>query len=306
MPTVSVIIPFYNTPLSFLAEAIQSVLTQSYTDWELILVNDGSDDEHTTAAQHLLPAHDPRICYLTHPGRVNLGMSAARNLGLHHAQGRYVAFLDSDDVWLPFKLSEQIAVLEANTAAAMLYGKTLYWYSWRRDPVARDYFPPLGVPANQIAAPPHLLPKFLIGTASVPATCSTIFRREAVEVVGGCEDSFRSLYEDQVLLAKICLAYPIYVSDRYWDRYRQHPASSIYREARRHGEYRKGYLNWLQHYLAEQRIEDESVWAALRREHHILDDPTAFRWQRLGATVLRRAGKMRRRVLGWFGWVPEP
>jgi hypothetical protein len=187
----------------------------------------------------------------------------------------------------------------------MLYAKTLYWYSWKCDPVARDYFPPLGVPANQVVAPPNLLSKFLLGTASVPGTCSAIYRRESVEAVGGCEDSFRSLYEDQVLLAKICLAYPIYVSDCYWDRYRQHPASSIYIEASRHGQYRKGYLNWLQQYLTEQRIEDQEVWAALRREHLILDDPTAFRWERLNATLRRRSRKLYRRVLGWLGLVPE-
>jgi glycosyltransferase involved in cell wall biosynthesis len=306
MPSVSVIIPFYNTPLRFLADAIESVLAQSYDDWELFLVDDGSDDEHSAGARSLLAGRDSRLCYLTHPGHVNLGMSAARNLGVHHAQGRYVAFLDSDDVWLPHKLTEQVPVLETYTEVAMLYGKTLHWHSWSGNTVIRDYLPPLGVPANRLFAPPTLLPKFLRGTASVPCTCSALLRREALEKVGGCVQSFRAVYEDQVLFNKICLAYPVYVSDRCWDWYRQHPASSTVTYASRHAEYRRHYLNWLEQYLGEQHITDEAIWTALRREQVLLDDPTAFRWERLSATLRRRSRKLYRRILGWLGQVPEP
>ena len=86
---------------------------------------------------------DPsRIRYFEHAGHANRGMSAARNLGLDHARGRYIAFLDADDVWLPEKLREQVSALNDNPRAGMVYGRTLIWHSWRdceRQPQATSF-----------------------------------------------------------------------------------------------------------------------------------------------------------------------
>ncbi|MEQ1911729.1 MAG: glycosyltransferase family 2 protein, partial [Vicinamibacterales bacterium] len=83
-PTVSVIIIFYNAA-GFLAEAVDSVLAQTYADWELLLVDDGSSDESTALARRYVDADPLRIKYLDHPGHQNLGMSATRNRGLVEA-----------------------------------------------------------------------------------------------------------------------------------------------------------------------------------------------------------------------------
>ncbi len=106
MPRVSVIIPTYNRA-DFLKNAISSVLQQSYTDFEIIVSDDRSTD-HTHALVTSL--NDNRIKYIKNSG--NKGPSAARNHAILASTGKYIAFLDDDDEWLPEKLEKQISVLE--------------------------------------------------------------------------------------------------------------------------------------------------------------------------------------------------
>jgi glycosyltransferase involved in cell wall biosynthesis len=130
---VSVIIIFLNTE-KYLGEAIESVIAQTYEDWEILLVDDGSTDRSAEIAQHYTRLRPDQIQYLCHPGHSNLGKGASRNLGIQHAKGDYLAFLDADDVWLPQKLKEQVPVFDKHAEAGMVYGQTLYWYSWSQNP----------------------------------------------------------------------------------------------------------------------------------------------------------------------------
>lgn len=266
-PCVSVVIIFLDGG-DFLAEAIASVLAQQYDDWELLLVDDGSTDRSSTVARTHAEARPDRIRYLEHPGHGNRGMSAARNLGIRHARGRYVAFLDADDVWFPQTLAEQVRVLEARPEAAMVYGPLQWWYSWsgRAEDAGRDHVEQLGVPGDTLIEPPTLVPLFLQDRAAVPS--GLLVRREAIDRVGGFEEAFRGEYEDQVFCAKICLAAPVFAASRCWYRYRQHPGSSVAVGLRtgqtRHA--RALFLRWLARYLTEQGIEQGAVWQALRSE----------------------------------------
>ena len=106
MPTVSIILPTYNRVGSVQA-AIHSVLAQTYIDYELIVVDDGSTDE---TASHVREIADPRLIYVLHPQ--NKGAAAARNTGMRMARGDYIAFLDSDDTWHPQKLEVQVEFLK--------------------------------------------------------------------------------------------------------------------------------------------------------------------------------------------------
>lgn len=99
-PLVSVIIPTYNR-MPFLKEAVESVLKQTYRNLEIIVVDDGSTD---STALYLGTIYDERLSVIT---VVNGGVSNARNLGINSAQGEYIAFLDSDDVWNPTKIEKQ-------------------------------------------------------------------------------------------------------------------------------------------------------------------------------------------------------
>ncbi|HEX6386757.1 MAG TPA: glycosyltransferase [Anaerolineae bacterium] len=280
---VSVIIIFLNAE-QFLEEAIESIFAQSYGNWELLLVNDGSTDGSTAIACEYARQYPGKVCYLEHEEQQNRGMSASRNLGIRHARGEYVAFLDSDDVWLPHKLAQQVAILDTRPEAAMVYGPTQWWYSWTGKPEdsGRDFVLEAGVPANTLIQPPLLLARFLQMESISPCTCSVLLRREVVERVNGFEESFRGLYEDQAFFAKLCLAAPILVTDECVARYRQHTnsGSSIARKTGQRRAARLTFLKWLERYLSRKGVEDGEVWQALRRELWPYQHPFLYRLRR--------------------------
>lgn len=109
MPLVSVIIPTYNRA-PYLKEAIDSVLSQDFRDFELIVIDDGSTD----GTPNLLESYGGTLCSVYQERR---GVSAARNTGIAHAKGTFVAFLDSDDLWLPKKVSVQVDFFQRNSDA---------------------------------------------------------------------------------------------------------------------------------------------------------------------------------------------
>src|SRR5438132_413419 len=108
-PTVSIIMPTFNRA-AWLPVSIGSITGQSYPDWELIVVDDGSTDDSRSLVEGMHQT-DPRIRYVTN--RRRKGMSGARNQGLEEARGRYLAFLDSDDAWEPFHLRDMVHYLDA-------------------------------------------------------------------------------------------------------------------------------------------------------------------------------------------------
>lgn len=106
---VSIIMPSYNTA-KYIAESIQSVLDQTYKNWELIIVDDFSTDNTDEIVRPFLV--DERIHYLKN--ELNSGAAVSRNRALREAKGRWIAFLDSDDLWMPEKLEKQISFMETN------------------------------------------------------------------------------------------------------------------------------------------------------------------------------------------------
>ncbi|MGD8751439.1 MAG: glycosyltransferase family A protein [Anaerolineales bacterium] len=266
---VSVIIIFLNAE-SFIQEAVESVFAQTYKKWEILLIDDGSTDSSTKVALRYEAQNPGQVRYLEHLNHQNLGMSASRNLGIQNSQGDYVAFLDADDVWLPHKLERQVAILNSQPEAAMLYGNALYWYSWTGNPkdYQRDHKPDLGVQPNSLIEPPNLLPLYLKGAAAVPCPCSVLVRRHALDRIGGFEESFPGMYEDQAFYAKMALANSIFVSEECLELYRQHPDAST-AIANRMGQEvnaRQFFLQWLKRYLVEKGIKDPKVCQVLNRE----------------------------------------
>jgi glycosyltransferase involved in cell wall biosynthesis len=265
---VSVIVPFLNEE-RFLAEAVESVLAQTYGDWELLLVDDGSSDASAQIASEYSAADADRIAYLTHADGRTHGLAATRNLGLAHVSGDYVAFLDADDVWLPHKLERQMAMLTERSEVDMLYGASQIWYSWsgRPEDRERDYIEPIGVPPDVVMQPPSLvLPYFVLQTAAIPNPSCVIVRRRIIERVGGFEEVHA--YEDQAFYAKVILVAPVCASSDCWDRYRQHE-HSITAQVDRRGDAesaRAGFFDWLIDYLSKQGFADAGLFAALRRE----------------------------------------
>ncbi len=116
-PKVSVVIPAYNAE-KYIAETLRSVFAQTYKSYEVIVVDDGSRDETLQVAR----SFGPRIKALT---KRNGGPASARNLAINHSQGDYIAFLDADDLWMDDKLEQQVALLDENRGAGLVYGEAL-------------------------------------------------------------------------------------------------------------------------------------------------------------------------------------
>jgi glycosyltransferase involved in cell wall biosynthesis len=283
-PLVSIVIIFFNAE-RFLGDAIESVLFQSYDDWELLLVDDGSSDGSTEIAREHARKQPARIRYVEHEGHQNRGAAAARNLGISKAAGRYVAFLDADDVWLPFKLARQVTILEARPDATVVFGAAEYWHGWtgRVSDRVRDHTPGLGVEADRVYAPPSLSTLlYPLGHGTAPCPSDLLLRRDVFGRVGGFEEQFhgeRQLYEDQAFLAKLYLREPVFISSESWIRYRIRDDScvSVVTRAGRYDAVRRYFLEWLQSHLAEHRLAEPAVSAALEEalRHVARDGPEA-------------------------------
>jgi glycosyltransferase involved in cell wall biosynthesis len=272
-PLVSGVIIFLNAQ-KFIQEAIKSVFAQTYDNWELLLVDDGSTDGSTAIALEYAEQYPGRVRYLEHDGHQNRGMSASRNKGISNAKGEYIAFLDADDIWLPPKLEQQVALFQIQPEAAMVCGPTQRWYSWTGNPqdIQRDCMREIGVKPNTLFKPPTLLTLLLRSQANTPATCSVLVRREVFKHTGAFEETFRGMYEDQAFFAKVYLMAPVFVTSECWDRYRQHPDNccSIAVSA---GQFhyanpnpaQLNFLNWIGSYLSQQGVKDTEIWRALQR-----------------------------------------
>lgn len=195
MPKVSVILPTYNRA-HLVGRAIRSVLDQTYRDFELIVVDDSTDNTDEVVKSF----NDPRIRYIRELKRGSA--AAARNIGIKAAQGEYIAFQDSDDEWLPEKLEIQTQVLSnGSSEVGVVYtdmwrineGRKMYWHS------------PSNMPEDGIIYKRALQRVFLIGiqTALIKKTClnkSDVF-----------DESLRCLedFEFFVRLSKYCYFYHV-------------------------------------------------------------------------------------------------
>jgi len=133
-PLVSVITPAYNAA-RFIGRTIDSVLAQTLTNWEMVIVNDNSPDNLCEIVETYM-VDDSRIRLLQRPA--SGGPAKARNAGIAAARGRYIAFLDSDDLWLPEKLSKQIEFMQTDNVA---FSFTAYKHIDRHDQIVRDAMP---------------------------------------------------------------------------------------------------------------------------------------------------------------------
>ena len=203
-------------------------------------------------------------------------MSASRNAGVRASTGEYVAFLDADDVWLPDRIRAHVEILERDQEMAMSVAPTLFWKSWNRRSApwwrpwaCEDVSYCTGLAHGRVMEPPEVATHFLERRGGgVPGICSVTIRRSAFDFVGGSEATFRTLYEDQVLLFKLFLAGRVVALDNVLALYRQHSASSCASEGGLAGDRaaRPRFLAWLRDRIEGSDIRDPSLNAALARE----------------------------------------
>lgn len=184
---VSVLVPAFNRA-DFIEETIESVLQQDYPDLELIVVDDGSTDGTYEILCRYAEQH--RVKLFTHKNRVNRGQSASLNLGLKRAEGNYIAVLDSDDKFLPGKVSSQVNFLKANSHIGLVYGMGEAIDEsgrWLYDILSEGHVEP-NDPNAVLLDCYFLLPQ------------NALVRREIYEEVGGFNESFRAAQDHDMLI----------------------------------------------------------------------------------------------------------
>jgi len=262
-PLVSVVIGFLNEE-QFLAEAIESVLQQHYSHWELLLVDDGSTDQSTAIAKRYATESGGKIIYCEHEGHRNKGVTASRNYGVRCAQGELICILDADDVWRPEKLANQVAIFQHHPTIGMVAEASEYWYSWE-DATKDDIIIPVGAPADHMYQPTELLHLiYPLTSTAAPCPSGLMIKKQAILVAGGFEESFTKkyqLYEDQAFLCKIYLKEQVYLSSACNNRYRQRVGSCVQwvNEAGHYHVIRKFFLEWFATYLRAQNIQDPKL-----------------------------------------------
>lgn len=173
-PAVSVVVPCYNYGC-YLPQTLDSVLGQTFGDWEIVVVDDGSTDDSSAVAQDFIDRHpDQRIRLLRQD---NAGVSAARNAGIAAAAGRYILPLDADDVIAPTMLEKTTAVLDAEPGIAIA-STDLYIFTDADD-----------IPPQILTLPPY--GRELLLQRLIMFYCS-LYRREAWEAVGGYNERMRA------------------------------------------------------------------------------------------------------------------
>lgn len=202
MPKISIIIPAYNVKLT-IKSTIKSVRQQSFSDFELIVINDGSTDKTVEIVQGIKDARIKLFCYK------NGGLPIARNRGIKQAKGDYIAFLDADDLWTKDKLEKQLAILEANPEAGVAYSRTSYIDEqgnllYDCDPVSFE--------GNVLGA--LLLTNFLHNGSN------PLIRRQAIKTVGEFDPTLKSS-EDWDYYLRLAIHYPFCVVPEYQILYRQ-------------------------------------------------------------------------------------
>ena len=216
---VSVIMPAYNSR-EYIAEAIHSVLDQDYRDLELIIVDDGSTDG---TAEEALKFGD-RVKVLV---QKNAGPAAARNRGVKAANGQFLAFIDSDDVWMPGKISAQVSYLKNNSDVGVVFGRLVRWYPNELGAFLPPPFPTTISSDNIIVHEESgwIYPEMLLD--SVIWIVSALIRKEIWIALEGLDESLRTGedYDFFIRSSRICKMDELNLYVAY---YRIHPACTTH------------------------------------------------------------------------------
>lgn len=203
---VTIITPAFNAE-QYLKKTIESVLSQTFSDYEMIIIDDGSTDATKTIAQEYIKRYPQKIKYIYQD---NHGLSHARNTGIKAAQGEYIALLDSDDEWFPNRLEESVKAMEADPLCGLVHSNIM------RIDTSNE---PLEIPVREKQYLSGMIFKELLLRKAHIACPTVLFRKSCLETIGlfdeslikdqlGCEDrdlwlrlsrKFKICYIDQVL-----------------------------------------------------------------------------------------------------------
>lgn len=268
-PTVSVVIATHNYA-AFLPQAIAGVRAQTVSDWECLIVDDGSTDETPEICARIC-AEDARFRYLRNDP--NRGEAATRNRGNREARGTWIATLDADDWWHPNKLKKQLAAVQANPDAVLVFTAKVDLSEAGEQEVR--------CPAEWLRAP-----EFTLRQESLITHSSTLIRRDAWESVNGYDETLATAPDWDLwlrLLEKFGPETLVYVDDllvyyrlhgsnisRNWSKMRRAEWQIIRRHVLANGW-------WLRHPREAVQAVDEQLWREVRRHQEKGDHSAAYR-----------------------------
>jgi glycosyltransferase involved in cell wall biosynthesis len=291
MPAVTVIIPTFNRA-NLLPRAVESVRRQQFQDFEILVIDDASIDSTSKVCESF---GEPRLRYIRHP--VNQGIAAARNTGVSNALGRYIAFLDDDDEWLPAKLRRQVDVLESSSrsigAVYSAFEKVDKETGERREVVR---------PAKTGHILNELCLKNWIGTAS-----TVCLKRECFDEVGPFDEKV-TFGEEYDMWIRIAHRFDFKYVDEVLVKYGVHPyrlstnyraiAGGLAEQLKKHGEFfaldpenhsrRFANLGVLYCYLGEVDRARESFWKAIETTPLALKLYAYLALSMFGSRIFRR------------------
>jgi glycosyltransferase involved in cell wall biosynthesis/GT2 family glycosyltransferase len=240
MPTVSVVIPTFNRA-TLVVEALRSVLCQTFRDYEIVVIDDGSTD---STRDVLAPSvEDGKVRYVFQP---NQGESAARNRGIRMARGKYITFLDSDDLYLPHKLERQVAYLDTHPEVALVHSGYSKFDDAGADLGYRD--------TSRLSG--RIYPRILLEWSVLMAVPTVMVRASVLAEVGGFDEAMRQA-PDLDLWRRIAMRYPIAAIPEELCKVRQHAGSVSADKTSAARVFRK--------YLRKAFDEDPNLTATLRR-----------------------------------------
>jgi glycosyltransferase involved in cell wall biosynthesis len=178
MPNVSIIIPTYNAE-RYISETVQSVLAQTYPDFELLIIDDGSTDKSIKIIQNFT---DPRIRIIHQENR---GLPGARNTGIRHARGNYITFLDADDLWVPTKLQKHISHFERDPSVGISFSYSMF---------IDEHGKSLGL-YQKPRRLKNISPAYILGRNPVGNGSSSVIRREVFAEIN-FQDNLHGKFED--------------------------------------------------------------------------------------------------------------
>ena len=210
MPRVSIIIPAYNAS-AYLRAALDSVIAQTFTNWEAIVIDDGSTDDTAQIVRASAPSFGGRLRYVYQKNR---GLPGARNTGIRHASGDLIALLDSDDLWMEHRLAAGVAAMDRKPEVALVHARVVK-------------INPQGAIVEHPSYPPH---KYLSGhiaenilTRRAHLHCPTIlFRKSCMDAVGFFDETLRAT-EDRDMWFRIAEKYQVAFLDQAVAFYRVSP-----------------------------------------------------------------------------------
>ncbi len=203
MPKVSIIIPAYNA-MDYLPQALESVLKQPFCNFEVLIINDGSSDDIVEWSSQVT---DPRIKLIS---QEHQGVSAARNTGINNSQGKYIAFIDADDLWEPTKLEKQVNCLETNPQAGLVYTWTAFIDQFNQ---------PIGL--SKISHSEGNVWEEIVIQDMVSPGGSAMIRAECFDKAG-LFDVTLSIGEDRDMWTRIAAIYDFAVIKEFLTLYRRH------------------------------------------------------------------------------------